>query len=295
MGKIADRLARKSDPLYDQARAIVRQASAFEQDFDDDEFDRLKERLDSALGSLTPQDFERLLGMVTDAAAPRRDGEGVLDSVFDAIQSLCETLPGIDGAPDSYLVSIPLVAKNGPPIWGVRVSATQGAGLAQVLKDFDLVEESASVVFLPRILRSLEADLLQYGDVYRLNRVLAQGNLDEALELIAQANIRIGYGRHGNEAGNKPGKEACDATASVGVLVALVKSSDLEPFPLAMELDHALDSLGGRDPFEDQDEDEDESEDESEDEGEGEGEGEDEDEIDEEDIPLAEKEAWDDV
>ena len=53
MGKIADRLARKSDPLYDQAKAIVRQASAFEQDFDDDEFDRLKERLDSALGSLT--------------------------------------------------------------------------------------------------------------------------------------------------------------------------------------------------------------------------------------------------
>jgi hypothetical protein len=70
MGKIADRLARKSDPLYDQAKAIVRQASALEQDFGDDEFDRLKERLDSALGSLTPQDFERLLGMVTDAAAP---------------------------------------------------------------------------------------------------------------------------------------------------------------------------------------------------------------------------------
>jgi len=236
MGKIADRLARRNDPLYAQAKNIVRAASAYSLAYDDEEFDRLIEQIEPALQSLPAPEFDRLLELAFDAAEPRRDGEDVAYAIDDALEQLCETLPGNGEAPDGYLVALPLVVEDCNAAWQIPVAAPQVEGAVQALKEFGLVVDDAKVTFLPRVLGALEGDILLHGEVYRLTRLLAQQRFEEAEQVLRQARARVGL----ELPPEGTSKDASVGQASVGVLVAFVTSADSEPFPLAMELNHAL-------------------------------------------------------
>jgi len=249
MGKIADRLARRNDPLYAQAKNIVRAASAYSLAYDDEQFDRLIEQIEPALQSLPGPEFDRLLELAFDAAEPRRDGEDVAYAIDDALEQLCETLPGDGEAPDGYLVALPLVVE-GCNAWQIPVAASQVEGALQALKEFGLVVDDAKVTFLPRVLGALEGDILLHGEVYWLTRLLAQQRFEEAEQVVRQARARAGL----EPLPEGASKDAAVGYASVGVLVAFVASADSEPFPLAMELNHALGESVGDEGSENDDE-----------------------------------------
>jgi len=235
MGKIADRLARKNDPLYGQAKEIVRAASTYVQVYGDDEFDALLSKLEVPLRELSPGQFDRLLSMAFDSAEPRCDAEDVVEVIEDALGQLCEMVLGANGRLDGYLVAIPVVV-HAAVSWGLAVSETDGR-IAQALIDTGLVVDDAEVSLLPRLLGAMEADILLHGEIYRLARLMAEGRMDEADELIHQAHDRVGMELPTSLPTTTDG---ASRFPSVGVIVAFVNSADAEPFPLAMELNHAL-------------------------------------------------------
>jgi hypothetical protein len=236
MGKVADRLSRRNDPAYARAKAIVRIASAFEQDGKPADFEQLRTALEAALAQLSPSDFDHLLSMALDAALPRRDADAVTETLTGLVQELCEVSQEATSDPRGHLVAIALDARLAPSLFDLDLSEAQCLSLEQILKDHELVDDAATVTFVPRILSTAQCDLLRHGEVFRVNRMLAQGKAAEALALIQQATPL----RDTDDRRRTATAASIGAESSAGILVALVSSYDAEPFPLAMELDHAL-------------------------------------------------------
>lgn len=245
MGKIADRLARKKNPQFETARTIVKLAVNATNFIDDDSWDELHALLEHKLETMIPEGFEVLMSEVFAEANPRRDGEDVLDEVDAIVNDLAETYAHADGL-TSHLVALPLIITHSAAAWDVRITESQAAALIGALKSHSLVADEAKVTVFPRMLSTGEAANLYDGTVYSLTRALAEQNLDEAAALVATDLAETGIV---SMTGNL--REGDSAASSFGVLVVLVTSTDMEPFPVTMELRHVLESMSNDALYED--------------------------------------------
>lgn len=238
MGNIADRLARKNDPLYAPAKAIIKAAAAYvESGEDDDAYEELAEAIEAAVEGRIGAELGELLQLVEVQAEPRQDSEELLDAVQDVLEPLCEVL-AVDPHTTGYLVATPILFEDCPTSWGVSVPDEKFAEITRILKTTGLVEEDAEVYFLPRVVSSLEADMLEYGDIRKILTCMSQGLAEEALAAVALSNARVAMALPEPVGGVGP--DPFKGYMSTGLLVAFIASKDTEAFPLAMELSHEM-------------------------------------------------------
>jgi hypothetical protein len=235
MGKIAERMALKTDPLFQFAKNIAKDAVAYCQAEEEDAYYALTNTIDAALEGTAPTDTQKLLELTYKILEPRTDAGDIMDEVINGFDTLCTT---IDLPFDSvgHLVSFPVVFSGKKVTWEVDTVKQGEAAIVDAMREFDLVEEEALVTFMPRLLAPLEADALNYGDTRLMVQLLSQGKHKEALDVVLASNKRNGIELKYNV--TNPEKNL----VSTGVLVAFVHTIDPEPFPLAQMLDAELES-----------------------------------------------------
>lgn len=250
MGKIAERLALKRDPLYPRAKQILALACEVVRDDGTDREDELQDLIGDEIKRLDPEVFDRLMDLLADLSAPRRDGEEAMEVIEYATDGVAEIVdfPGATGGALGHLIALPLSLLARASAWHTRVTAEQSKAIGEVLLSAGLVAEGATVHVLPRLLSTGEASLMSSGTVHRMAQALAMGHVGEAFDLAAAAksllNVREAlFGTEtpvANEDGTPVSVPVGKFFGSVGVLVACVVTADAEPFPLAMMEAHEM-------------------------------------------------------
>jgi hypothetical protein len=232
MGKIAERLALKSDPLFNFAKSIAKDAIAYVHADTEDAFFQLSDTAETALNAIPDTDIQKLLSMTMSILEPRHDAQEVMDEVCHTVDTLCSTIE-LNEDVAGHLVSLPIVITSDSVAWKLSLAEGSQQALAEIFKEFDLVEEDAGLMFLPRLLAPMEAEGLSYGDTRKLLSRMAAGNLVEALAVVEDSNRKIGLELTYKVSPAAVGKPLI----STGILVGYLTTKDAEPYPLSAMLD----------------------------------------------------------
>lgn len=259
MGKIADRFAHKTHPLYPRAKAIVQAAirleAAIGADDDTDRFMDLADKVEDAVKSLDAENFDKLLSLVAEQVDPRRDAESLREELLALVENTCQQSYADDedsvgsGKVSGRLIAIPVALESGARAWEMLLPQEMRDGVEAVCKTFDLVAEDSEMTFMPRILSTSEADYLGYVDVFNIMEALSLKQPDEAVRILAASQARVGFARK-----PRPLQKAGVEALSFGLLVAFVETDDSEPFPLLSSLEEAENDYAEDDYAQDDDE-----------------------------------------
>lgn len=228
MGKIVDRIALKSDPIYTSSQAILRAAHRAANDAGggDARFDLLENLLECQLNTLSRSEFTKLISMIvsTDGLSLHQDHgvSGIINGVLEGLSEISFPAEGVCGS----LVSMPLQLLHVTPAWFVEISPLIGERIATVLQGLGLIDKESTITFLPRLLSAKEGVALGYHGAHKLTKQMSKGDIAAAMQVVTQARLA-------SDLGFAPPKIAyADDSPSVGLLTFYVLSRRVSPFPV---------------------------------------------------------------
>lgn len=200
-----------------------------------DAIGKLSRMLQARLASMPPSDFDRMLGMCVNIAQQPRTGRSLVDILDGTLVPICPVPAlGLPGELNAVLVAIPFVLDDPTAAWPRHLAQLSQKHLTSCLQLHGLLDEDVDITFLPVALKLAEVACLGYGEVHACARLLASGSVDEAVNLLERNSAKLPLFGEVGEA---------DQTAfetGIGTLVAVVRSHEWEPFPLAAELRYEL-------------------------------------------------------
>lgn len=252
MGKIADRLAQKRNPLYAVAKDIISIAekSLVFDEHDDTLGNELEIKLKSSLEKLSRTEFSKLLDLIDTNTDGRLDGVEIFSEILDTLEFLGEDY--FDGESKAgRLVVIPMAVDAKAAGWDLVISPDQMNAIADVLKEFDLVGKNARVTFMPRLLNAAEGQIIGFHEAHEILNLLVAGKARESLGVVTQTRLKEGMGFVSQ---TKPSDER---RLSCCLLVAYVETDDEDNEPLLPFADKLDGLMGIPVDFEDYENDED--------------------------------------
>lgn len=177
MGNIADRLAVRHDPLYEDARALLTASS--------ERANNLTEMLARHLSNKSPRSFARMLDIAS-LTAHRGTAHSDLGAGFkDILEPLCSTLRTRNGEEvGSCLFAVPFLIRDPEAAFSLPLKPNTLEALGRCLKSHWLVGRNASLTLLPQVLSLNQVEGLGYADVYCLTRRLFDSAGAQASDLI---------------------------------------------------------------------------------------------------------------
>ena len=242
MGKIADRLAQKSHPLYAKSKQLFKDyrrywelVDAVPQDEDGDmeadseEYDRAQghlsavtKRLDEILRTSSGPDFTKwvdLLSLHSDAIA---DSGDVLSRLMDDWSEVAAVTPPGSKQLPGVLVALPLRVEGKKLAWHVNIPSEKQEQITQILQKYEFLGDEGQISYMPRLLSVNEAMFLDYRSLYHIRQAFLKGNPREAYRLMLEQRMAVGAGLP--DLSNPSGED----NYTVGLLVGYARCPDLD-------------------------------------------------------------------
>ena len=228
MGRLAERLSRRSHPLYQPAKELA-QAAARCFRGEDDEGD-LPVMLEENLGSLDPDAFETLLALTMDEVELFDEPEEVLQELMSVLRDVCEEVDDGTGRLVALFAMPVRVATRKSASRLPAFSDGQVNDACDLLREYEFVSEDADVSLCPWFLGAAEVDQMRWGEVFSLTRALSGDDIDEVREILDRVRARVGQVK-------ESARPRSPVRESFRVLVGLTATEEEVPFVLASILD----------------------------------------------------------
>lgn len=213
MGTLADRLARRTHPLFPEAKQLVNQARAVARG----KVSELDDTVEEILANFEPDEVDEILDLAFEETSLLAEGDRVEDCLMEAAHRVAES-DSIEDI-DRVVFGLPIAVRGFFGSDHYELSPEQQEAIVEWLKAFELISSDADIEVVPELFSPRGADELGLGEIYRLSRALFDGDGED---------VEPPYEEH---LVARP--SSGDSSRTYLMLVGAVVSSDGIPFVLA--------------------------------------------------------------